>query len=279
MEWVASLGARGLQTKTIKAYLSSLRSLHVDCDLPFTACEAPIVQRLIRGIKRYNGERAHNPKMPITLDILRKLCTALSESPAAIDRTMKAAMTLAFAGFLRCGEFTLAANVTFNPAINLTRGSIKFLPDMDHADRAILTLPASKTDPFRKGVSIVIAAAPGSITCPVAAVREVIQAAPGDTSSPLFEGFATGIALTRDLFITRLKTLLFANGYDSSLYSGHSFRRGAASSAAAAGYADFEIQLLGRWRSDAYKLYIDVPQERILHLSHRLHWAEAEPHA
>ncbi|KAI1788959.1 hypothetical protein LXA43DRAFT_893857, partial [Ganoderma leucocontextum] len=143
-----------------------------------------------------------------------------------------------------------------------------------------LTLPSSKTDPFRKGVSIVIAAAPGTITCPVAALREIFKGIqPRGDNSPLFEGFAMGVALMRDLFITRLKALLIAHGFDSSKYSGHSFRRGAASSAAVAGYADFEIQLLGCWRSDAYKLYIDIPQERVLHLSNRLHWAEAEPHA
>ena len=104
-------------------------------------------------------------KMPITLDILRKLCSALSKSPSAIDHTMKAAMALAFAGFLRCGEFTLAANTRFNPAVNLTRSSVRFIPDMDSADHLILTLPASKTDPFRKGVTIVIAAAPNTSTC------------------------------------------------------------------------------------------------------------------
>ena len=62
-------------------------------------------------------------------------------------------------------------------------------------------------------------------------------------------------------------------------YTGHSFRRGAASSAAAAGYSDYEIQLLGRWRSDAYRLYIDVPHDCLLHLSTRLHWAvpDAQP--
>ncbi|PIL25946.1 hypothetical protein GSI_11700 [Ganoderma sinense ZZ0214-1] len=139
--------------------------------------------------------------------------------------------------------------------------------------------PASKTDPFRKGVSVVIAAAPGSVTCPVSALRGIIRATPSDETSPLFEGLETNSALTRDLFISRLKALLSAHGFDSGKYSGHSFRRGAASSAAAAGYADHEIQLLRRWRSNAYKLYIDVPQDRVLHMSNRLHWVEAEPHA
>ena len=68
-------------------------------------------------------------------------------------------------------------------------------------------------------------------------------------------------------------------GLDPSLYSGHSFRRGAASATAAVGCADHEIQLLGRWHSDAYKLYIDVPKDRVLGLSARLHLAvlSAEP--
>ena len=48
-----------------------------------------------------------------------------------------------------------------------------------------------------------------------------------------------------------------------------------ATSAASVGYSDYEIQLLGRWRSDAYKLYLDVPRDRILHLSSSLHVALA----
>ncbi|KAJ6536092.1 hypothetical protein B0H19DRAFT_914985, partial [Mycena capillaripes] len=80
----------------------------------------------------------------------------------------------------------------------------------------ILTLPSSKTDPFRKDVSLTIAAAPG-----------------------------------------RPSSALEAAGLNPSLFAGHSFHRGAANEAAAAGYSDYEIQLLGRWRSDSYKLYIE----------------------
>ena len=41
-------------------------------------------------------------------------------------------------------------------------------------------------------------------------------------------------------------------------YTGHSFQWGAASSAVAVGYSDYEIQLLGCWCSDTYLLYIDI---------------------
>ena len=44
VEWVASLGACALQPKTIKSYLSTVRSLHVDEGLPFDACESETVR-------------------------------------------------------------------------------------------------------------------------------------------------------------------------------------------------------------------------------------------
>ena len=145
MEWVTSLSAQGLQPKIIKVYLTSLHSLHIDSNLPFMACKAPVVQHLIWGIKHYHGECAWHPKLLITLNILWMLCMALSELMSAINHTMKAVMTLTFTGFLHCGKFTLDRNAQFNPAVNLMHGSVKFIPDLDYADQIILTLPALKT--------------------------------------------------------------------------------------------------------------------------------------
>lgn len=201
---------------------------------------------------------------------------------AAVDRdlslienaTFDAAMKLAWAGFLRCGEFTVPNGGKFNPLIHLSRSSVQFLPSIDNPTHIRLSLPASKTDPFRCGVTILIASAPaGSTTCPVTALRRLWLLRPdASPTDPLFTD-ALGGPLSRAPFIKELKLRLAAIGLDESLYSGHSFRRGAATSAASVGYSDYEIQLLGRWRSDAYKLYIDVPSDRTLHLSSRLHLA------
>ena len=52
LEWVAWLGGiRRIQPKTIKSYITHLRSVHVDADLHFSACESPLLQCVIRGIK------------------------------------------------------------------------------------------------------------------------------------------------------------------------------------------------------------------------------------
>lgn len=45
-------------------------------------------------------------------------------------------------------------------------------------------------------------------------------------------------------------------GLDTSRYKGHSFRIGAACYAADKGFSDAQIRALGRWKSDAFKVYI-----------------------
>jgi hypothetical protein len=275
MGWIASLGGT-VQPKTIKSYLTHVRSMHVDADLPFSAVESPMVQRLIRGIKRYHGERDRKPKMPITLPILQQLLRNLSPGHAAYH-SIYAACCVAYSGLLRCGEFTVHDSNKFSPEVNLAGMHVTFVPNFNTATHVIVSLPASKTDPFRKGISIHLSAAPNLITCPVAALKRLFASRPGghntySPEAPLFTG-SDGLALTRNEFISAIRSALTAAGLNAALYSGHSFRRGAASSAASAGCSDYEIQLLGRWRSDAYKLYIDMDSARQLYLSYSLHLA------
>ena len=74
--------------------------------------------------------------------------------------------------------------------------------------------------------------------------------------------FAAGqfFPLSRTHVTNTLRCLLNQAGYDSQLYSSHSFRIGAATtSAAAAGLPSWLIKTLGQWNSDAYMTYIRCP--------------------
>ena len=83
---------------------------------------------------------------------------------------------------------------------------------------------------------------------------------------PAFQAFH-GDLITRDHVIKFLRVCLKKVGLDSSLFSGHSFRRGGAQSLADAGVSDEILKVVGRWRSDAFRLYRTIPSSRLISLS------------
>ncbi|KAF9443149.1 hypothetical protein P691DRAFT_650551, partial [Macrolepiota fuliginosa MF-IS2] len=93
--------------------------------------ESPTVQHTIQGIKRFFGEQQRNPKAPITLALLQKICHPPSPNPPTdIQLLFQAAATIAWAGFLRCGEFTTSINERFDPTIHLSRACLSFHPSI-----------------------------------------------------------------------------------------------------------------------------------------------------
>ena len=175
---------------------------------------------------------------------------------------MYAAFYLAFAGFLRAGEFTYTARdlggVDFHKWF-LTRRSVRFQDDYIE-----LALPASKIDPFRQGVTLTIAAT-GDEAYIVTALRRLFRDWLAPLSNPLFQ---IGGSFTRQRLTETLRETLAAVGIDG-YYTGYLFRRGTATSAREAGLSEDEIQLLGRWKSNFYRLYIVTHPTRILAASRR----------
>ncbi len=134
------------------------------------------------------------------------------------------------------------------------------------ADPGVLgvRLKASKTDPFRKGISLFIGRVASDI-CPVAAMLAYLLVR-GHQSGPLFL-FRDGRFLTRQRLVVAVRDALRLAGVDASLYAGHSFRIGAATTAAARGVEDSVIMTLGRWRSLAYLDYVRIPREQLARYS------------
>ena len=123
-----------------------------------------------------------------------------------------------------------------------------------------MTIKQSKTDPFRKGVDIFVGRT-GTDLCPVGALLDYLQVR-GATPGALFI-FADGRLLTRQRFVDRVREALQRAGVDQSKYCGHSFRIGAATTAATKGVEDCIIKTLGRWESLAYLQYVRLSREQL----------------
>ena len=82
--------------------------------------------------------------------------------------------------------------------------------------------------------------------------------------------FNDGHPLTRDRFVSALRSALADAGIDSSLYGGHSFRVGAATTAALQGLQDSLIKTLGCWESSAYQIYIRTPRSTLISVARSL---------
>ena len=87
---------------------------------------------------------------------------------------------------------------------------------------------------------------------------------------PLFR-FKDGRLPTRECFVSRVRDALSSAGIDESLFAGHSFRIGACSyHGSPSRHPRRNIQLLGRWKSTAYLLYIKTPRDQLASVSQTL---------
>ena len=65
--------------------------------------------------------------------------------------------------------------------------------------------------------------------------------------------------MTKQLLTSETRSLLQKSGFNAAHYVGHSYRIGAATTAAAAKLPSWLIKTLGRWTSDCYERYIKIP--------------------
>ena len=177
-----------------------------------------------------------------------------------------AAASLCFFGFLRSGEITVPSDSAYDEGAHLSFEDIS-VDCIENPQVLKVRIKASKTDPFRMGVDVYVGRTNCSL-CPVAAVL-AYMAMKGPKPGPLFT-FSDKKPLTRARFVLKVKEELSEAGVVSTPYSGHSFRSGAATTASERGISDATIKALGRWRSNAYQLYIKTSQEHLGHVSQLL---------
>ena len=134
---------------------------------------------------------------------------------------------MAFYAFLRASEFT---------ALSLLWSDVQSSPTI-----ITIYLKQSKTDPFRRGQSITLQATSTS-TCPVHAMNLFIDLTTNRTGLLYCGGRFN--PQSRKQLARALRMLLQLTGYDQNSYASHSFRIGAATTAAAASLPTWLIKAM-----------------------------------
>ena len=249
ISFISHLSLERKAPSTIDTYVNALSFFH-----KINRWEDPtdnfIVKKLKEGAKR--GNKQADSRRPITMDILGKLVNSLSGLCSSSYEVLlfKASFCLAFFGFLRVGEIT-AVSKKGGVANVLSVEDLKF--SMDHSSFEI-NIRSSKTDQRGVGTTLQFRVGLEPILCPVKAITEFMKVRP-TVMGPLFIHFE-GSPLTRYQFNAILKKGINSLGLPEGEFSSHSFRIGAATSAALSGIPIEHIMDMGRWRSSAVNSYI-----------------------
>lgn len=249
-QFIGWMSLQGLAYSTARLYVSAV-GYH--CKLKGYADPTHhfIVNKMLEGFRR--STVSGDSRLPMSPVLLHKIWEKM---PAVCDnhyevKLFRAVYTLAFFGFMRVGELALSRDM---PALSV----LQFEDVHLNANKRSLSIiiRQSKTDQYREGVRIQLFGNK-SVICPILAMSEFLKVR-SSINGPLFCHFDNSV-LSRYQFSAILKKALTLISPNLTRFRSHSFRIGAATTAASAGMDISQIKQAGRWRSDAVKSYIRTP--------------------
>ena len=265
--FAAYLADQTLAPQTIKSYLSALRNMQISLGLPDPREQSslPVLKRVQAGISRTRMLKGSPPRirLPITAHILEQIRATVIASANPEKHAIWAIAASAFFGFFRLGELLPDSISSYNPVTNLSWGDVS-VDSHTNPQMIQFHVKVSKCDQFGSGTNVVVGRT-GTPLCPVAALTQYFEVR-GDQPGAFFLDSSHKV-ITKPRFVTQIREILSTIGLPQHHFAGHSFRIGAATTAAAVGIEDSAIQMLGRWHSAAFIQYIRTPKERLAALS------------
>jgi integrase len=237
---------------SVSNYVAGLKTIHNLLDYQFPNISSFKLNTLIKGNKNL---KCHTVKQaaPVTPDILLRIYQQLDhKNPLQVS--LWAAFLMGFFLFARLSNLLPRSPGLFDPTKQLTRKDIIL-----GKDGLIVIIKWSKTIQSRERIlSIPIMKIQGSILCPWQAIVNLLRISPCDPQFSAFTFLSNDgpRILTQTMFISKLRLILAGLGFQSSFYSGHSFRRAGASWAFTTGVPSELIQSHGDWKSMCYLRYL-----------------------
>ena len=259
LNFTLALLQENLKVSTIKNYNSQCNVLHTLLGHP-TPPDDPILKSLIRG-----GEHIQDPSRkvlaitPRVLHILRDKLKARKDWSATDRKMVWAVCTIMYSGSLRVNE-ALCQGRDYFTEHDLVGDRIKVIEepiDGQLTKMIVLSLYCPKeTRGAPSSANVEIFEQPGHRLCPVRALSAWLSSSklklePG---VPAFR-WSSGKAFTRNDLHLFLKAELSHLETDSLKVATHGFRAGVVTMLSLMGESESTIEIVGRWRSQAWMAY------------------------
>ena len=253
--YIQALAGEFSSVDTVANYLQGVKTWHLIEGFDIHPFNHFLVKLLLRGCRR---QAQHKPRqaLPITPDLLIQMHERVDHNSAE-GATVWCLFLFAFFLVSRKSNLVPDRAKDFDPKKQLTRSNIKM-----RDDALLVTLEWTKTIQYgERKLVIPILAIEGSRLCPVSAYREMCRLMPASENEAAFlrvNKKGNREPVTYYHFQKALKEIMEGLGKDPAKFSTHSFRRGGATFAYEAGVPAETVKLMGDWRSECFRMYLQV---------------------
>ena len=243
--YLSHLQKSGLASSTITSKLSALNYYQKINGFQDITSHF-LISKFISGLNKIS--RAIDIRIPVTPEILHQFHVAVPVVSTSVfySTLYKSMFSLSFFAFLRPGEITSSHNNIELSNVNLSKDNIAitFTKFKHHTGPPVTVVVQSQN----------------TTPCPVQCMANYLRLR-GTTPGPLFchQGGSPITYTSLNNFFSAIQSFLQLG----ARYHLHSFRIGAATSAALRGIPEDEIKRMGRWSSSAYSKYIRIQTIRL----------------
>ena len=232
-----------------KSILSSLKYVHNATGHDFPSDDFGLEETL-QGLKR---RKAGTPRRVLPIDpvILRRMYRHINIQNLQ-DLSLWCGFLIAFFCLFRKAN-VCPKELKFDPSCILTRRDVQ----IDEEGKYVLIfVNFSKTNQYKKNFHVIpIPKNEDPALDLFTHLSSLLSQVDAEDDAPLLS-YSKKHFIGHRVFTVRLKKLLEKAGFDPSLYSGHSFRRGGASYLFSIGGSTLMVQVLGDWASQVFTRYL-----------------------
>ncbi|KAJ3779796.1 hypothetical protein GGU10DRAFT_381762 [Lentinula aff. detonsa] len=242
---------------SVKNYVHGVRAWHIIHGVNWNIDKASF-DTMIQGAERLQPERSCRKKrQPYTVEYITKILSDLDQSEP-FDVACGGCLTTSFFCAARVGELTVPTLKDFNPQKHVTTKQLRKAKDRNGFETTVIHIPATKSSPiqgediyFSKQLGV---ADPDTWLKNHLALNEPNAEEHLFTYSHVASNRTTRRPLTKSAFMQRVHRA--ARKLSLPIMQGHGIRIGATLEYLLRGVPFDAVRVIGRWKSDAFLLYL-----------------------